>query len=52
MDESMGGMCCLAANPYPLKAPGGEGGIRTPDTREGITVFETALFNHSSTSPL
>src|SRR6476469_224009 len=30
---------------------GGEGGIRTPDTREGITVFETAAFNHSATSP-
>src|SRR5438105_9209975 len=32
-------------------AAGGEGGIRTPDTREGITVFETAAFNHSATSP-
>src|SRR5439155_7389348 len=31
---------------------GGEGGIRTPDTREGITVFETAAFSHSATSPL
>src|SRR3954447_16297343 len=30
---------------------GGEGGIRTPDTRKGITVFETAAFNHSATSP-
>src|SRR6185436_15733087 len=30
---------------------GGEGGIRTPDTREGITVFETAALNHSATSP-
>ena len=31
---------------------GGEGGIRTPDTRKGITVFETAAFNHSATSPI
>ena len=30
---------------------GGEGGIRTPDTRKGITVFETAAFSHSATSP-
>jgi hypothetical protein len=30
---------------------GGEGGIRTLDTREGITVFETAAFNRSATSP-
>ena len=32
-------------------ANGGEGGIRTLDTREGITVFETAAFNRSATSP-
>src|SRR5437870_9772865 len=32
-------------------AHGGEGGIRTPDTRKGITVFETAAFSHSATSP-
>src|SRR5947207_12360351 len=30
---------------------GGEGGIRTLDTLTGITVFETARFNHSRTSP-
>jgi hypothetical protein len=30
---------------------GGEGGIRTHGTREGSTVFETARFNHSRTSP-
>ena len=30
---------------------GGEGGIRTHGTREGTPVFETGLFDHSSTSP-
>jgi uncharacterized protein (TIGR04562 family) len=30
---------------------GGEGGIRTPGSREGTTVFKTAAFNHSATSP-
>ena len=30
---------------------GGEGGIRTRDTPEGIPVFETGAFNHSATSP-
>ena len=30
---------------------GGEGGIRTHGTREGTTVFETAPFDHSGTSP-
>src|SRR5262245_4060816 len=30
---------------------GGEGGIRTHDTLARIPVFETGLFNHSSTSP-
>jgi hypothetical protein len=30
----------------------GEGGIRTPDAGiTDITVFETAAFNHSATSP-
>ena len=33
------------------KASGGEGGIRTHGTREGSTVFETAPFDHSGTSP-
>ena len=30
---------------------GGEGGIRTHGTRKGTTVFETAPFDHSGTSP-
>ena len=30
---------------------GGEGGIRTPGTFARSTVFETAPFNHSGTSP-
>lgn len=30
----------------------GEGGIRTLDRVAPITVFETAAFNHSATSPL
>src|SRR4051812_34680337 len=30
---------------------GGEGGIRTHGTLSGSTVFETARFNHSRTSP-
>ena len=30
---------------------GGEGGIRTHGTRKGTTVFETARFSHSRTSP-
>ena len=30
---------------------GGEGEIRTHGTREGSTVFETAAFDHSATSP-
>lgn len=33
------------------RASGGEGGIRTHGTREGSTVFETAPFDHSGTSP-
>ena len=31
---------------------GGEGEIRTHGTRKGTTVFETAAFDHSATSPL
>src|SRR5438067_10236856 len=34
------------------KFRGGEGEIRTHGTRKGSTVFETARFNHSRTSPL
>ena len=30
---------------------GGDAGIRTLGTREGSTVFETAPFDHSGTSP-
>ena len=30
---------------------GGGRRIRTPDTREGITVFETVPFNHSGIPP-
>src|SRR5664280_1802157 len=34
-----------------LQIAGGEGGIRTPDTRQGMAAFEAARFNHSRTSP-
>ena len=34
-----------------LQMSGGEGGIRTPDTRQGMAAFEAARFNHSRTSP-
>ena len=30
---------------------GGERGIRTLDTREGITIFETVAFDRSAISP-
>ena len=30
---------------------GGEGGIRTPDTREGTHAFQACALNHSATSP-
>ena len=33
------------------KKGGGEGGIRTRDTRERIPLFESGAFNHSATSP-
>ena len=33
------------------KNSGGEGGIRTPDTLSGISVFKTDCFNRSHTSP-
>jgi hypothetical protein len=29
----------------------GEGGIRTPEARKDLTVFKTAAFNRSATSP-
>ena len=31
--------------------PTGAGGIRTPVTRKGKTVFKTVAFNHSATAP-
>ena len=34
-----------------LRNIGGEGGIRTPDELTPITVFKTAAFNRSATSP-
>ena len=34
-----------------MREAGGEGGIRTHGTRKGSTVFETAAFDHSATSP-
>ena len=34
------------------KIDGGGGGIRTPETLSGLTVFKTAGFNHSPTPPL
>jgi hypothetical protein len=36
---------------YTSDCSGGETGIRTLGTREGSTVFETAPFDHSGTSP-
>jgi hypothetical protein len=41
----------LAQNELSPLFSGGEGGIRTHGTREGSTVFETARFNRSRTSP-
>ena len=41
----------LDQNQLSLLFSGGEGGIRTHGTRKGSTVFETARFNHSRTSP-
>jgi hypothetical protein len=34
-----------------LPRDGGEGGIRTHETRKGSAVFKTAAFNRSATSP-
>jgi hypothetical protein len=35
-----------------MEPASGEGGIRTPDAGiTDVTVFETAAFNHSATSP-
>ena len=38
-------------SPADLSAVGGEGGIRTPETLARLTVFKTAAFDHSATSP-
>ena len=50
--------CIIAVSRTPMKEKflrqipdGGEGGIRTHGTRKGSTVFETARFNRSRTSP-
>ena len=44
----------LKPDPYNFKslANGGEGGIRTPETREGLPVFKTGAINRSATSPV
>jgi hypothetical protein len=34
-----------------LLSDGGGGGIRTPETLSGLTVFKTAGFNRSPTPP-
>ena len=36
---------------FRMSVNGGEGGIRTLGTRKGTTVFETAPFDRSGTSP-
>ena len=36
--------------PY-IRRGGGGGGIRTPETLSGLTVFKTAGFNRSPTPP-
>jgi hypothetical protein len=36
---------------FPEKS-GGEGEIRTHETREGLTVFKTVAINRSATSPI
>jgi hypothetical protein len=42
----------MLENPNSTAPKGGEGGIRTPDAGvTDVTVFETAAFNHSATSP-
>ena len=32
--------------------PGGEGGIRTPETVARLHAFQACAFNHSATSPI
>jgi len=41
----------LSAILLPLEFAGGEGGIRTPDTRQGMAAFEAARFNGSRRVP-
>jgi hypothetical protein len=48
-DERFGGARRAAGH---AEFTGGEGGIRTLETLAGLTVFETAPFNRSGTSPL
>ena len=36
---------------YEASQTSGEGGIRTPGTREGTPVFKTGALGHSATSP-
>ena len=43
---------CVLAGAGRDNMAGGEGGIRTLGTRKGTTVFETAPFDRSGTSPL
>ena len=46
-----GGLAEAEIAPMLNKYSGGETGIRTLGPREGTTVFETAPFDHSGTSP-
>ena len=41
----------LLARDVDSAGPGGEGGIRTPDTLASMPHFECGAFNHSATSP-
>ncbi len=49
--DTSGARRAKGAKRAPLRKSGGEGGIRTLGTRESTTVFETAPFDHSGTSP-
>ena len=42
---------CTSSHQIASDCQGGEGGIRTPGTREGTPVFKTGAFGHSATSP-
>ena len=41
----------LSLQKYEFKSIGGETGIRTLETREGLLVFKTSAFNRSAISP-